>query len=298
MLPASTLPKCPLQALSLSKTGKRLLPMILTTRLQDIVSVGTRHVSHQAASSPPDVAASKDTRTMQRASSAPVGILSHNPQRYFNTKYKERVLLTDGTFATFRLVRPSDHDLWVDGFSRLSPLSRYLRFCAAKKHLTEKEIRYFTVLDQENHFAIIAVREDRAKQEVALGVARFIRSDQDPTRAEPAITVTDDAQSHGLGTVLALRLAAAAKERGIEYFDASVLGSNDRVIRLIRDIAPNSTLRRYGSDTVISTKLPDIDPLESWVHLHEPQEQQQYNKKDQDGEEGGTSSDLLQTFVA
>mmetsp|Transcript_10838 Transcript_10838/g.22940 ORF Transcript_10838/g.22940 Transcript_10838/m.22940 type:complete len:303 (-) Transcript_10838:91-999(-) len=285
-----TLPKRSVGAVFLTKSWKRAVLPFFVTRLRDSPP-GTRCASTSTCSNSQQAASQLirgvcDTTKgyasiISRSSSLPADDLSrchhhtcNHPQRYFDSQYCERVVLSDGSRATMRLVRPTDHDLWVDGFSRLSPHSRYLRFCAAKKRLTEKEIRYFTVLDHESHFAILAVREDPVTEEVGLGVARFIRSNVDPARAEPAITVTDDAQSHGLGTVLALRLAAAAKERGIEYFDSSVLGSNDKVIRLIRDIAPSSTFRRYGSDTVISTKLPDIDPQESWLHLHElPQEQ-------------------------
>jgi len=178
---------------------------------------------------------------------------------HFDNDYREQVLLRDGTHATLRFVRPSDHDLWVDGFSRLSVQSRYNRFCAAKKRLTEKEIQYFTNVDQNNHFAIVAVSNNEDGNEIGLGVARFIRSKDDPRRAEPAITVTDDAQSQGLGTLLARRLAMAAKERGIESFDSSVLGSNTKVIHLIKEVAPTSMFRRYGPDTVVSTKLFEDD---------------------------------------
>ena len=110
----------------------------------------------------------------------------------------------------------------------------------------------------EPQLAILAVSCNSCNadgKEIGLGVARFIRSKDDPRRAEPAITVTDDAQSRGLGTLLSRRLAMAAKDRGIEYFDSSVLGSNTKVIHLIKEVAPTSIFRRYGPDTVVSTKL-------------------------------------------
>ena len=184
---------------------------------------------------------------------------AHGQTLHYDSEYNEEVLLNDGTRATLRLVQPSDHDLWIDGFSRLSDQSRYNRFCAAKKRLTEKEIQYFTNVDHENHFAILAVSYNADGKEIGLGVARFIRSKDDPRRAEPAITATDDAQSRGLGTLLSRRLAMAAKERGIEYFDSSVLGSNTKVIHLIKEVAPTSMFRRYGPDTVVSTKLFEED---------------------------------------
>ena len=187
------------------------------------------------------------------------GAHGHRQTLHFDSEYKEEVLLNDGKHATLRLVQPSDHDLWIDGFSRLSDQSRHNRFCAAKKRLTEKEIQYFTNVDHENHFAILALTYNEDGKEIGLGVTRFIRSKDDPRRAEPAITITDDAQSRGLGTLLSRRLAMAAKERGIEYFDSSVLGSNTKVIHLIKEVAPTSMFRRYGPDTVVSTKLFEED---------------------------------------
>ena len=48
-----------------------------------------------------------------------------------------------------------------------------------------------------------------------IGVARFIRSKTDPGAAEAAVAVIDDWQKKGVGTLLLLRLAAAAREREI-----------------------------------------------------------------------------------
>jgi ribosomal protein S18 acetylase RimI-like enzyme len=56
-----------------------------------------------------------------------------------------------------------------------------------------------------------------------------VRCNDDPTSAELAVAVTDDAQHHGLGRRLVRALAIAARERGIETFVMSVLGVNARV---------------------------------------------------------------------
>lgn len=204
----------------------------------------------------------------ERVEASPSDSLLQPRKRYFNDAYRENVVLADGSVATMRLVRPTDHDLWVEGFSRLSNESRYYRFCTAKNRLSEKEIRYFTDVDQEAHFAIVAVREESDGHEVGLGVGRFIRKSDDPTRAEPAIVVTDDAQRLGLGYLLGYRLVAAARERGVERFDANVLGSNARVIRMLKE-NPDIELHQYGSETVVLSNLPTIDPEETWAHLHE-----------------------------
>jgi GNAT superfamily N-acetyltransferase len=146
--------------------------------------------------------------------------------------------------------------LWVDGFSRLSNKSRYLRFGGTKNRLSEKDIRY---LDKETHFAICAVKEDSDGNEIGIGVGRFIRSADDPTHAEPAMVFTDDAQGLGLGYLLSLRLIAAARERGVERHDANVLASNSIVLRMMKELGSDTELQRYNSETVLLLNLPAID---------------------------------------
>jgi GNAT superfamily N-acetyltransferase len=163
---------------------------------------------------------------------------------YSNSDCRESAVLADGSIATLRLVRPTDHDFWVYGLSRLSNKSRYLCFGGAKNRLSEKDIRYFTDVDQETHFAICAVKEDSDGNEIGIGVGRFIRSADDPTHAEPAMVVTDDAQGLGLGYLLCLRLIAAARERGVERFDANILASNSIVLRMMKELGSDTELRR------------------------------------------------------
>jgi GNAT superfamily N-acetyltransferase len=153
--------------------------------------------------------------------------------------------------------------LWVDGFSRLSNKSRYLRFGGAKNWQSDKDIRYF---------AICTVKEDSDGNEIGIGVGRFIRSADDPTHAEPAMVVTDDAQGLGLGYLLSLRLITAARERGVERFDANVLASISIVLRMMKELGSDTELHRYSSETVVLSNLPAIDPDETWVHLHEHRE--------------------------
>ena len=189
--------------------------------------------------------------------------------RHFHNAYCERVTLTDGTVAHLRLVQQTDHDLWVDAFKRLSPESRYLRFGRHKPILTESEVDYFTVLDQENHFALVGVKgECEENGEPCLGMARFIRSAFDSSKAEVAITITDDAQGCGLGFLLLARLVAAARERGVEKFDATVLVRNGRMLRLINEFAAEKISEIFGSEIAVTIKLRPIEEDETWEHMH------------------------------
>ena len=97
---------------------------------------------------------------------------------------------------------------------------------------------------------------------VGLGIARFIRIADLHATAEAAVAVADDAQGHGLGKLLFLRLCAAAAERGIERFRCDVLGSNTGMAALIEDIAPERTVALGGGVMTIELPLPHVTPTE------------------------------------
>src|SRR5262245_19880796 len=111
------------------------------------------------------------------------------------------------------MVRPDDKERLRRGFHRLSPEARYLRFFTPKVDLSEDELRYLTETAGVRHVAIGAVRA--GDDEEGLGVARFILLDDAPGTAEAAVAVLDEIQGQGLGTLLFLRLLAAARERGV-----------------------------------------------------------------------------------
>ena len=71
-----------------------------------------------------------------------------------------RVVLHDGSRVLIRQVRSADAALLADGFSRLSPRSRWMRFLGGKSTLTAAELRYLTDVDHHDHEALGAL--DRA----------------------------------------------------------------------------------------------------------------------------------------
>ena len=219
---------------------------------------------------------------------------------YFNENYLELVVLRDGSSCQIRLMRPSDHDLEVDLLSRLSSESRYMRFGASRNRFSEEEIRYFTIVDQESHFALVAYQTNSLRVDStprAFGVARFIRSsDPTGTTAEPAVAITDDAQGKGLGYVLSCRLAAAARERGIERFEALVLPSNIKVLRLFEKMCPDSTeVNKVGSEIILTAKLPKHIPPPDTVSWKQwcAEENARPSSDDEDGDSSVLSDQIF-----
>lgn len=178
---------------------------------------------------------------------------------FFDHDYREQVTLRDGTTATLRLVRPSDKETLRRGFDRLSPESRYLRFFAPKLHLSDDELRYLTDVDQVRHVAIGAVRTAADGLDEGLGVARCIVLRDEPGIAEAAIAVADEMQGKGLGSVLFMRLVAAARERGIERVRCEVLGSNHGMHEFLKTISDERTLSVESGVVRVELTLPPMD---------------------------------------
>jgi GNAT superfamily N-acetyltransferase len=194
----------------------------------------------------------------------------------FNESYREDIGSPDGLAMRLRLVRPSDKEKLLQGFSQLSPQSRYLRFFATKSGLTARELRYFTETDSLDHVALGALeRHPDGSEGQGLGIGRFIRDSANPTTAEVAITVVDTMQRRGIGRLLLERLVAAAEERGIERFRFECLAQNRDVQKLLRAVCGPVEMVAHGDVMVATAALPrrrtakDIRPGAYSTSLHE-----------------------------
>jgi len=162
--------------------------------------------------------------------------------RMFLPSYEEYVELGDGQRVVLRLIQPDDGRHLRAGLARMSPESRYARFMGERRDLSDEELRYLCQIDGFDHFAIgaVALGPDGTAEGVA--VARFVRLEDAPHVAEPAIAVIDAFQGRGLGRIMLHRLASASLERGITTWRAEFLPSNRRIRYL---------LSRLGSMTVL-----------------------------------------------
>jgi GNAT superfamily N-acetyltransferase len=144
------------------------------------------------------------------------------------------VTLDDDTVVTVRPIDDRDGALILALYDALSDETRYRRFMTVRGPLNEAGVRFFTHTDSYAHVAFIATVVGPNGNEIPVGAARFIRLEEDPTVAEPAIAVADAWQHRGVGGALLMRLTATAAQRGIATFRAHVLASNDSVRRMIR----------------------------------------------------------------
>lgn len=140
-------------------------------------------------------------------------------------------MLRDGSKVVIRRLAPNDAPVLAEGFERLSRESRRLRFLTAKPHLSQRDLKYLTAVDGHNHEALGAVDPATGR---GLGVARFVRLEPDSEVAEVAVTVTDDWQRRGLGTLLLEALTDRARAEGVARYTALVADDNTIVVDLLR----------------------------------------------------------------
>jgi RimJ/RimL family protein N-acetyltransferase len=144
-----------------------------------------------------------------------------------------RRALAGGGEVLIRPIRPEDKRGLQQGIERLTPRSRYRRFFSPVPRVTAAQLRYLTEIDHHTHEALLAI--DPASND-GVGVARFVRSQEDPAAADIAVAVSDDWQRRGVATLLLFELTARAREEGIGRFTASVLAENQAALEMMRKL--------------------------------------------------------------
>jgi RimJ/RimL family protein N-acetyltransferase len=136
--------------------------------------------------------------------------------------------LRDGTRVWVRPLVGPDRELLRAGFRGLSAQSRYSRFLHGVSDA--KFERMLPVLldsvDQQRHVAVVLHADGQA-----IGVGRLVRTAPGSTVADLAVTVADDWQGRGAGTVLARELLARAED--VREIDTVVAADNKASLRML-----------------------------------------------------------------
>lgn len=173
-------------------------------------------------------------------------------------------------------VLPSHRAQISQSLKDLSAESIRNRFMGSKKEFSPQELEYLTNLDGWNHYAIGIEERDRPR---GVAIVRMVRSSSNPLEAEVAITIIDEYQKLGLGSVLMKFIAMSAFERNLEQLSFTFMPQNEGIIRLIQKIGKSS----HGSDSAMDyvqlcVNLKDVN-FEGLKHdlleLHPPLAQYQ-----------------------
>jgi RimJ/RimL family protein N-acetyltransferase len=150
------------------------------------------------------------------------------------------ITLKNGTQCSIRLCHTDlshDRELLKEGiraaWGHLSPQSRFYRFGYAPDRLNDEQLDYLADLDNLNRLAWCAYTGDTTHS-TGIGIARYMRLQNEPGVAEFAVTVVDEHQHAGLGSILLERLVESARAAGLETLRGYIRPNNRAMLALAK----------------------------------------------------------------
>lgn len=167
------------------------------------------------------------------------------------TQSWERVL-RGGDRVLIRPLHAQDVELERRFIEKLSPASRRFRFLDSMKTPSDELLRQLTVLDPATDMAYVAVSALGSHEE-PVGIARFSAAEDDQ-HCEFAVTVADQWQNKGLGTLLMQHLVEAARKLGIDKMHSS-------------DASDNELMRRFAAHLGLQHERDSDDAMQVLYRL-------------------------------
>jgi acetyltransferase len=140
-----------------------------------------------------------------------------------------------GRQVTLRPIRPEDEAQHLEFLTHLDPEDLRLRVFYTRRHFERSELARLTQIDYAREMAFVATAIGPDGQEQTLGVARAI-ADPDNVDAEFGVIVRSELKGEGLGELLMGKLIRTLREQGTQFIVGSVLGENERMRELARDL--------------------------------------------------------------
>ncbi len=171
-------------------------------------------------------------------------------------------VLRDGSTVRIRPVRHEDVTRLEDYLIGLSPESRHLRFWGSSVDIGKIAAEAVDV-DYRDEMTLLAVAGGAGGHVV--GSAQYARNDGG--RAEIGVSVADEMQGRGLGSLLLVNLAEAAGENGIATLCAEVLPDNYRMLNMLRRLGFPMTIR--ATPGAIEIEFPTSVTTEAMAQFEE-----------------------------
>jgi GNAT superfamily N-acetyltransferase len=152
--------------------------------------------------------------------------------------------IIDGQLVTIRPLDASDAKIEADFVHNLSDETRHYRFLGAVKELSPTDLKRLCDVDGQYTMAFVATVQD-AGRERQIGVSRYAEGATAEAR-EMAVTIADEWQHKGLGSVLARHLIDYARGHGVTQLYSIDLAENAAMRHLAHDLG--MSLRRSLDD--------------------------------------------------
>ncbi|MDT8992369.1 GNAT family N-acetyltransferase [Curvibacter sp. APW13] len=167
----------------------------------------------------------------------------HNLRDY-PVEDEQTVTLKDGRTVMLRPAKSSDALGIRELFHHLSEEDVYTRFFRSIRGLSDAEVERLCNVNYESEVAFVATTGEREAEQIVAQSCYFIN----PTSnlADTAYMVHPEWQGSGLGSALQACMVAHAKKRGLRGFEADILPSNARMLRLARSGSPHVQVSEDG----------------------------------------------------
>ena len=182
----------------------------------------------------------------------------------YPTHLASDVVLRDGSTVRIRPARSEDATRVEDYLIGLSPETRRLRFWGASIDVRGVAAQVVDV-DYKDHLTLLVLQGGDEGRMIA--GAQYIRTQGG--RAEVGLSVTDELQGRGIGSILIGRLAQAAAEQGITIFVAEVLPENHTMVNVFRGSGFPVSIRAVPGK--IEVEFPISLTEEALAHFSERQ---------------------------
>lgn len=178
---------------------------------------------------------------------------------YQDSVEQGRLILRDGSTASFRVSNVSDKFAVRDFYRRLSPASRRFRFFSESKPGEDVIDPLCDSSDPKKQMTLLVFRHGETEQRI-VATASYIA--HDAAKAEFAVAVDDSFHGRGLGGLLLERLSVLAGAQGFDRFVAVVDPSNQGMLDTFRN--SGFAIREHFDDDCITIDL-EVTPREESV---------------------------------
>ncbi len=185
----------------------------------------------------------KEKGLIDRRRSLKESLFGIYPQRMEETR------LYDGRKVVYRPTKPSDNRMIQEHFYQMDDKDVEMRFFNLRRHFYRDEMEDMSQVDYVKNLSIVAVTGEIGFERI-VGLGGYFL--EHGTTAEVAFSVAKDWQGKGIGSVILMKLAEAARENGISTLTAYTLPSNRGMIKLFKKL-PYATKTAFEEDTVVLT---------------------------------------------
>ena len=146
---------------------------------------------------------------------------------------EEPAVLTDGSAAILRPIRPDDEPGHAEFIGRMTPEDLRFRFFGMVRAIEHHQMARMTQIDYDREMAFVATRSGADGHPEPLGEIRTV-TDPGNRQAELSVMVRSDLKGYGLGSILMDKAIRYHRARSTGEICLQILAENTPMLRLAR----------------------------------------------------------------